>query len=253
VRGADGVLQVVGVDCAVQPGKVGLCRTELDAGSLVVRELEAGGARGGVAERLAAWCAAPGRRTLLALDAPLGWPVALGRALASHAAGAPVGTELDRLFSRETDRAVLAALGRRPLEVGADRIARTAAVALETLRALREATGLAIPLAWAPDEVGACAAVEVYPAGTLRALGLRSGGYKKKGDTTAREEILAGLGGLEAGRFCAQLVGAADLLDAAVCAVAGRDYLEGRATPPRAGQRELARREGWIWVRAQDG
>ena len=38
----------------------------------------------------------------------------------------------------------------------------------------------------------------------------------------------------------------ADALDAVVCVLAGRDFLEGFEVPPDAP--DLARREGWIWT-----
>jgi hypothetical protein len=41
----------------------------------------------------------------------------------------------------------------------------------------------------------------------------------------------------------------ADALDAAVCLLAAKDFLEGRAMPPP--NRLLAEREGWIWASAE--
>ena len=39
----------------------------------------------------------------------------------------------------------------------------------------------------------------------------------------------------------------ADAFDAMLCVLAGQDFLSGRAMPPD--NLELARQEGWIWVR----
>jgi hypothetical protein len=61
--------------------------------------------------------------------------------------------------------------------------------ALDLLERLRRLTGRAIPLAWGP-EICEPAALEVYPAGTLAALGLRSSGYKAPGQLERRREIL---------------------------------------------------------------
>ena len=40
------------------------------------------------------------------------------------------------------------------------------------------------------------------------------------------------------------------VLDAVLCTLAGADFARRRAMPPPAELRELAHREGWIWVRA---
>jgi hypothetical protein len=64
-------------------------------------------------------------KTLICVDAPLGWPVA-SQALALHRAGEEVATPRQSTFDRETDRAVADLVKRRPLRIGADRIAATA-------------------------------------------------------------------------------------------------------------------------------
>lgn len=38
--------------------------------------------------------------------------------------------------------------------------------------------------------------------------------------------------------------------DAVICALAAVDFLEGRVMAPTECQLELARQEGWIWVRS---
>ena len=42
----------------------------------------------------------------------------------------------------------------------------------------------------------------------------------------------------------------ADVLDAAICVLAGFDFVTGTATPPT--RLDLAQHEGWIWVRKSD-
>ena len=44
------------------------------------------------------------------------------------------------------------------------------------------------------------------------------------------------------------LLAQADVLDAAVCVLAGADFLAGRALGPEAMSARI-RREGWIWIR----
>jgi hypothetical protein len=50
---------------------------------------------------------------------------------------------------------------------------------------------------------------------------------------------------------CGDLSGNADLLDAAVCVLAARDFITGRAAPPP--DRCLAEHEGWIWTAKREG
>lgn len=47
------------------------------------------------------------------------------------------------------------------------------------------------------------------------------------------------------------LLANADVLDAALCCLAGADFLLGQATSPI--NPTLARKEGWIWVRESSG
>lgn len=150
-------------------------------------------------EQLAAWMAGQ-KRVLVELDAPLGWPEPLGRLLSSHSAGGSLGEQPNRLFRRETDRYVKQHLGKLPLDVGADRIARTAHAALALLNELRQRTGESIPLVWNEDYPERIGAIEVYPAGTLSAAGVRCSGYKEPAKVAERKEIIAWLA--PAGREC---------------------------------------------------
>ena len=83
---------------------------------------------------------------LIAMDAPLGWPALLGGCLHSHKAGEHVAIESDMLFSRITDKIVREKTGKKPLEIGADKIARAARSALSLSNNLRALTGDLIPL-----------------------------------------------------------------------------------------------------------
>ena len=178
------------------------------------------------------WRAAQGHKTLIAVDAPLGWPTAMGAFLSRHSAGQCLDADPNMMFRRMTDIRVRMATGKTPLDVGADRIARTAHSALRLLQLIRERTGLEIPLAWTPD-FGGCAAIEVYPAATLKVHGLRCQGYKTPGDAEARREMLAGLGPLMAlPDDLRPSLERADALDACVCMLAAADFLTGSAMPP---------------------
>lgn len=186
-------------------------------------------------------------RVLVAIDAPLGWPAALPLALANHSAGEAVRAEKSELFSRETDRFVRRAVGKKPLEVAADKIARATHTALEILARMRAESGRPIPLAWTPS-FGGAAAIEVYPAGTLKARGLPSSGYKtqKEKEKGVRREIARALRN-EIPDLRQHIDATSDQFDACLCLLAARDFLEAETFQPE--DEERARREGWIWVR----
>lgn len=228
--------RVIGIDCAVQPEKTGLVLAETD-GTLVQVHAVRTGKGAEIAALVADWLAGT-TSALLALDAPLGWPAPLGAWLATHVAGGAASSHAaNDLFRRASDRHIHATLGKLPLEVGADRIARTAHAALALLDAVRARTGLSIPLAWTPGAVAGVEAIEVYPAATRRAYGA--------------DRARGALAGFE-GRL--QFVAPADepapdetdQRDALLCAVAAADFLAGVVMPPT--DLAVARREGWIWA-----
>jgi predicted nuclease with RNAse H fold len=187
-------------------------------------------------------------RGVIAIDAPLGWPRPFVHALWEHRAGEPLDDLKERLFRRETDRVVSKVIGRAPLEVAADRIARAAHSALLVLGRLRALTGKPLPLAWTPDLAG-IDVIEVYPAAMLKARGLPYSKYKDKEEPTLREEIAMRLA-IEIAGLDNYVAAQADVFDACLCLVAAKDFIEGRCPPPD--DLDLARHEGWIWVRGSE-
>jgi hypothetical protein len=200
-----------------------------------------------IPQLVADWCGLA-EKTLIALDSPLGWPAALGGSLARHQAGAAINADPDLLFRRETDRVVRRVLGKQPLDVGADRIARTAVAALRLLAEVAEKVDSAIPLAWEADVPPGVSAIEVYPAGTLTSRGITAAGYKKAGQRATREAILDHLRQELRLDIDSNLpLGDPDVLDAIVCVLAAKDFLRGDCIDPV--DPASARKEGWIWVR----
>lgn len=242
-------VRLIGIDCAADPRNVGFALGELDGRKPRLLAASSGRLEPAIGTTIAAWIGEH-RPVLLALDAPLGWPAALGTALAGHAAGDFLAVEPNRLFRRYTDEAVKRALGRQPLDVGAERIARTAHAALALLEELRTVLDAPIPLAWRPALDDTVSAIEVYPAGTLTALGLPASSYKKPGQRARRRALLRSLGRQMAvpAKLAGTLMADANVLDAALCVLAGADFVRGAALAPRHPAR--ARKEGWIWVRA---
>jgi predicted RNase H-like nuclease len=235
---------LVGIDCAVAETNIGLALAEYNGG-VKLRAATLCDSERPAAETVVGWLTDARGQALLAIDAPLGWPVALAQSLAHHRAGEKIDTEPNVMFRRATDRFI----GREfttPLDVGADRIARTAHAALSLLSKVREGLGLEIPLAL--GTTAGTAAIEVYPAGTLVAHGFQSTCYKKREQVDGRRKILASLRSQidVDDEQAAKLESNADILDAAVCVMAAKDFLDGRAYPPE--DLELAAKEGWIWA-----
>jgi predicted RNase H-like nuclease len=67
------MVAVIGIDCAVQDENVGLARALWDGRRTEVAELAKGGQGLPVVEIIREWIG-DSTTTLLALDAPLGWP-----------------------------------------------------------------------------------------------------------------------------------------------------------------------------------
>ena len=235
---------IVGIDCATNARKVGLARADLDSG-LRVREAHIPNDDDDLVDTVVSWLQSS-EDAVLAIDAPLGWPVALGTMITSHAAGTPVPAEAHTLFRRATDCAIKKRLHQRPLDVGADRIARTAHAALVIL----EKIGAQVPvtLGWKPGSVTGRQVVEVYPAATLKAIGTRCSRYKKPEHRAERTQILDDLPLQELDVDSrTRAIDSDDVLDAVVCTVAGADFAQGRAVAPT--DLALAKTEGWIWAR----
>jgi len=239
---------IIGVDCATDRSKVGLALGRVKGQDAWIEEVTLGSRVPTLAQTIAAW-AARSRCTLLALDAPLGWPEDFGRVFCAHTAGSPIKLPRNQLFRRKTDRFIKCKVNKQPLDVGADRIARTAHAALQLVQDIRDATGEPIPLAWEPELGAGTYAVEVYPAGTLAAYGIAARGYKRKEGQAARRALLAFLGEhVRLPEDTALMEGNDNVLDAGICVLSALDFVRGRAMAP--GNLEQARKEGWIWVRA---
>jgi predicted RNase H-like nuclease len=240
---------IVGIDCATQEERMGLARGVMsESGALSVERVTLGTAGESAAASVSHWIAGSAR-FVVALDAPLGWPKRLGEALVTHAAGAALGSSSDDDYRRQTDRLVQKTLGKTPPDVGADRIARTARAALTMLAAVRALAGKPVPLAW--KQAADSGAIEVYPAATLITRGVSGVGYKASTaqGRKARGQILTRLANevdIKATREL--MIEDANLFDAMICVLAGADFARGLCIEPP--DRELARKEGFIWFRS---
>ncbi|CAN5147621.1 DUF429 domain-containing protein [soil metagenome] len=238
---------IIGIDCATKAKKVGLALGFSSADGVVVERVKVGGKGSDDPLRIATrWAAEYDGSVLFALDAPLGWPVALANELSRHQAGAELHSSPNSLFHRATDDFIHARLGKKPLEVGADRIARTAHAALKLLGARRRDLDSDIPLVWAPDFTGT-GAIEVYPAATLKAHDV-----EKKGKSP-RQLVEKLEGRVQLPEVPERWQDNQDAVDALICVLAGHDFLMQQAMRPDPAHAEKARREGWIWARKPVG
>ena len=239
--------RIIGVDLATNAKNVGLALCAITDGRPELLEVAIGKTWPAIDEQVASWTTAP---TLLALDAPLGWPAPLGESLHDHRAGAAFEHSPNAMFRRATDDAIAERLGKRPLDVGSDRIARTAHTALSFLKRLRNNLDAPIPLAWKPGPIHDVSAIEVYPAGTLAARNLPRSGYKGSANEAVarRRELTHAIAKQVAFSADAakEMARTDHALDAVLCVCAGLDFLAGNAVPPE--DRSLAAKEGWIWV-----
>jgi predicted RNase H-like nuclease len=235
---------IIGVDCATDPRKVGLALGTWRNREATISDVRVGGRGEPLAETITGWISND-MPTLIALDAPLGWPIELGPQLVDHSAGEPLDVEANDLFRRETDRVVKEKIGRQPLDVGSNLIARTAHAALRLLDEVRTLSDCAVPLAW-DSRVESVSAIEVYPAATLTAYGIQASGYKGKQDIRSREMMIEALRAhLVLPKDTSLMEEKADALDAGVCVLAAADFLDGRVVQPT--DLAKAKREGWIW------
>jgi hypothetical protein len=238
---------IIGVDCATQANKVGLARAYKQGSQFCVQEATVCSNARTPIEIVENWLS-PGHSALIALDAPLGWPAAMARSLSTHVAGQPIAVPPNLLFRRLTDRVIAQRTGKTPLDVGADRIARTAHWALFFLDELRRSISEAIPLAWSVPLSERIMALEVYPAATLLMHGASLRGYKHTDGVAERQSILEIVGRcVDCTRVLSDVPLSVDALDAIACILAGVDFLDGKAAPPD--EFAVAQREGWIWVR----
>src|SRR4051812_27845346 len=108
---------VIGVDCATQEARTGLAYGVVDdSGQLELKRVTLGTAGESAAATVAGWIEGA-EKHVVAFDAPLGWPSALGDALVRHRAGETLDADAEHVFRRETDRFVYREIGRLPPEV----------------------------------------------------------------------------------------------------------------------------------------
>lgn len=193
-------------------------------------------------------------KVLISIDSPLGWPQKLGLELIKHTAGSKIVENSNTLFRRYTDIEVKRITGKQSLDVGADKIARTAYGAVNLLEKIRNEFAIELPLSWDfEDELRNqnASVIEVYPAVTLKQNKIRVDQYKGKDNAKNRGEIIEFLTTkIKMTKSQKDLILNDDnMLDSVVCVLAGMDFIRGYCLKPNIEHLDQVKKEGWIWFK----
>ena len=223
-------VRLIGVDWACAESKRGIAVVDCAEESIAIVDLSSCSSRRTALDVIRKAITSTTTSSVIAIDAPLGWPVGLSQGLLNHAAGEDLSVAADFMFSRETDRFVRRRFReKKPLEVGANLIARTAHSANRFLHQLRAELTLPVPLLWSRSPLSEVGVIEVYPAVTKIACRGRSLGAV----LNVEEEAIV----------CAN----EHVQDALWCAVTGLHFIRGECYEPA--DVDTSRREGWIWFK----
>jgi predicted nuclease with RNAse H fold len=242
-------VHVLGIDLAASPATTGVVRLEPDhdgrwgarsVGPPADDDQLVEQARGAIA---------------IGIDAPLGWPGAFVEAIAQHHELARWPGTVDRssLTHRVTDHRTKATVGRLPLSVSADLLG---VVGMRCALLQRRWADEVWERRLAPRD-GSGMLAETYPAAAFAAWGIACRGYKARQRpveaSAVREAIVEALAQatgdwLALDDIARECVGSDHVLDALVCALVAIAVQAGSTTQPDAGDRAVARREGWIHV-----
>lgn len=281
-------VRIIGIDCAADPGNIAVASAIQVDGRLTVDGLFFGKKSGGTrTERLDLLATAISEQasteapTLLAFDAPLGWPAAMRQALAKGVAGSVAGIPDDasRMFSRTTDLFVAHRTGKTPQKVGASLVATLTHTALRLIRMIekkceeRSISMVSAPLDRRESFRKDVHLIEVYPAlagprflcgasrsESWKAVGTELKKYRKEKSWDAAVKQLQECLQTDCARLPRQVEN--DIrrlrdhgLDAILCAWTGWQFLRGECVSPWSAEMgikgealaEALRREGWIW------
>jgi hypothetical protein len=159
-----------------------------------------------------------------------------------------LGDDDRSFFKRETDVDIAQRYKKIPLEVSADRIARTAFHTLRRLSNLRALLKRKMDIIWNPKDDFDLGFIEVYPASTLLANEVNIKGYK------SNEELRREIYGKIITNYNLTNERNIDIFkiehdfDAFICCLAGFDFIENRSKSYRE-LNETIRKEGWIWTK----
>lgn len=280
-------VRIIGIDCAADPKNIAAASARQVGAQLIVDRLFFG--KNGPADtrterinHLATYITEQmtnERPTILALDAPLGWPVAMRKALADGTAGSVAGIpecareDARLMFRRATDLFVANKTGKTPQSVGASWVASLTHTALRLLHMIAEkCQERSISMSTAPldrrDSLRKdVQIIEVYPAlaGPLflrgpscfeswTAVGDELNAFRKERWDTIAERLRRRLQ-TDCADWSLDVKTDQRLrdhgLDAILCAWTAWRFLQGECVSPPTAERDIRdehlAREGWIW------
>ncbi len=241
------MIKILGIDCASKLNNTGFSTGVYQNGQINVLGALVGSNIFSLQEVVLEWHN-PNTTNLIAIDAPLGWPIDMVTNLKDHFAGQSLDIEANQMFRRETDRFVKRKTNKLPLDVGADKIARAALSGLKLIGEISSIINKPIPLAWNPQKLPQVSIIEVYPSLTLFLYNIISQGYKKRENQSERKDIIIELDQLlNLNDNKGLMLSNANALDSVVCLLSALDFINGNVTFPE--NYELAQKEGWIWFK----
>jgi hypothetical protein len=240
----------VGVDLSVQPKKTGVAWIDWLPSGARVHDLVLDPGDERAADELITRAVMEADKA--GIDCPLGWPEKFVEFISTHHTGNVIvpaevaGRDWRRTLAyRVTDKAVHDTTGLMPLSVAADRIAYTA---LRCAGLLAQLAGKGQPV----DRCGTGVVVEVYPAVSLKQLGLPHRGFKGIGNAKPLGQVVDALlvaaPWLTLGPYEDKCRHSDDALDAVIAALTARAAMKGLVTAPSATQAATSSTEGWIAV-----
>jgi hypothetical protein len=240
-------MKIIGLDSAVQEKDNGLVLCEYnDTHEMILKDVW--DHKQPLVVQICEWLK-DRKKTLIGIDAPLGWPFQFSKGLQDHHAGMYLGDDAKAFFRRETDLDIAKRFHKTPLEVSADRIGRTAFMSLKRIREISERSHRKVSLVWNTRDDYDVGFIEVYPAATLLANKLDIKGYKKNYEI--RLKLLAELKSQcsKQGMDKIDIATIDHNFDAFICCLAVYDFLTGTCKAPEKITKRI-NKEGWIWTRA---
>ncbi|MFO7891616.1 MAG: DUF429 domain-containing protein [bacterium] len=240
-------ISIIGVDCATDKKKAAIAYGGFYGDIPVLKKVTISKGEEEPADIISKFIEGK-KQVLFAFDSPLGWPKTMAHVLWEHKAGEPISVDSNSLFNRETELFIKKVIDKKPLEIGADRIARTTKWTLDLLDELRKKLGNDIPLSWNYNEILPASVIEVYPFATLLSRKIDTKGYKNQKNIKKRKDILKKLQTyIKIEDNNDKITETSHSLDAVICVLAASDFLRGDCIPP---PEELSvEKEGWIWIR----
>lgn len=237
-------MRFCGIDLAAAPKFTGLAILSAEASSLKVESVAVGVTDEHLIHAISHTDGA-------GVDVPVGWPKPFVDFIQAHATQTlepPANTDGSwrrTLALRSTDIDLHRRTGLTPLSVSANLIAYPAFRWAGIEAHLRERN-----VDVSRDGNGVIA--EVYPAAALYRWGIAHTGYKGSKYADIRQAMLEAISvhfpALDWNGYETLLVADDNALDAVIAALVRHQIQQGQCEGPPAHLRELARREGWIWI-----